>query len=125
MPRTTDSLAREIDALGLLQEHVESARRLIRDFENRLGLVRDKLVARDLAVKNGRHFFVEVEAEGRTVRAVKDMPRLAALLGSETFLRIARVGLADIDRHLTGAQKDQVLDVSRSETRAITLHKRV
>ena len=125
MPRTTDTLAKEIDALGLLQEHVESARRLIRDFENRLGVVRDKLVADDLAVKNGRHFFVEVEAEGRTVRAVKDMPRLAALLGSETFLRIARVNLVDIDRHLTGDQKEQVLDVSRSETRAITLHKRV
>ena len=52
-------------------------------------------------------------------------PYVGKLMAQQAIKQYGPVNLVDIDRHLTGDQKDQVLDVSRSETRAITLHKRV
>jgi hypothetical protein len=40
-------------------------------------------------------------------------------------LKVAKIGLADIDKYLTEAQKAEVITKSESKTRSMTISKRV
>jgi hypothetical protein len=53
------------------------------------------------------------------------MPLAVKHLGVETFLKVAKIGMADIDKYLTVAHRAEVIIMSESKTRSKTIIKRV
>jgi hypothetical protein len=120
-----DALKIEIDALGALEGDLTKAKKLIADHTKRVSVVRDKLVASGELTKVGDTYYAVVKEAGNITRTVKNMPKAVKFLGAETFLKVAKITLADIDAYLTDAEKEEVLEIGESKTRSIKIMKRV
>jgi hypothetical protein len=119
-----DELAEEIDALGELQAEVAKAKELIDGYNKRFSIVREKLIEQGVLVQGGVSYVANVKEKGNKVRTVKDMPLAVKYLGVETFLQVAKIGMADVDKYLTPAQQEEVIQVSESKTRSMTITKK-
>ena len=62
---------------------------------------------------NGTIFRADAGKRG-TSRSIKDMALARKFLGSETFMKIATVKLGDLDKYLTGDQREQVTETART-----------
>lgn len=51
------------------------------------------------------------------VRSITDMDKAVELLGTDTFMKIAKIGLTDLDKYLTPEEVAEVTVTKRSDTR--------
>ena len=61
----------------------------------------------------GAEFKIEVGKKGSS-RSIKDMPKVVELMGPELFLKVATVTLKHLDDYLTKAQRDEVVETTRT-----------
>lgn len=120
-----DPLAAEIDALGNMESSIKAMQTKIAEYSTRVSVVRDKLVAAGELTVVGNDYYALVKETGNKVRKVKDMPLAVKHLGVDTFLKVAKIGLADIDKYLNEAQKAEVIETTESLTRSMKILKRV
>ena len=55
-----------------------------------------------------------------TSRSITDMAKAIALLGKETFMKIAKISLSDLDKYLNPEEVAQVTKTELTDTRRIT-----
>lgn len=55
-----------------------------------------------------------------TSRSITDMKKAVKLLGKETFMKIAKIGLTDLDKYLNPEELEQCVVVKITDTRRIT-----
>lgn len=74
-------------------------------------------------VIKGIHWVVEVGAAAKNSRTLKSgaIPKIMAMLGQETFSKIAKVSIGDCEKYLTPDQTEQVIeaDTGYSDRRKI------
>jgi hypothetical protein len=54
-------------------------------------------------------------------RKITNMPKLFELIGEDTFLKIAKVTLTDVDKYLGTAEKDKCLEETLTGPRKISV----
>lgn len=123
-PTEAELLAAEIDSLGEMQKKAEKAKAIVAAYQARFNAVREKVLELGQLHAEGAHFEVDVKEHGNKVRKIKDMPLAVKYLGVETFLKVAKIGMADVDAYLTPEQQEDVIEVSESKTRSMTLKKK-
>ena len=62
---------------------------------------------------NGTIFRADAGKKGNS-RSIKDMALVKKFMGQDTFMKVATVKLGDIDKYLTGDQREQVTETSRT-----------
>jgi hypothetical protein len=120
------AIAQEIDEFGRLSEEAQPILEQIEALQKKLKPLADakkKLEAAIEAleadddvegqVEQGAYFEATVGKRG-TKRSIKDLEKVKAFLGTETFMAIASVKLTDIDAYLTPPQKEQCLATART-----------
>jgi hypothetical protein len=117
-------LETEIDALGEMQAEVAVAKAVIDAYQKRFGILRDRMVEEGAVLCAGTGYVANVKEKGNKVRTIKDMPLAVKHLGVETFLKVAKIGMADVDKYLTAGQQEEVIEVSESKTRSMTITKK-
>lgn len=121
-------LEAEIEALGLIQEELEVVDPVraakIKDYNKRCAVVKAKLIELGLVQKVSTTYYAEVGEPGQK-RSIKDKAKLVEALGGETFLELASVSLADIDKYCSDAQKAEILEVTNDGARKFAIKKRV
>lgn len=73
----------------------------------------------------GKHWLLEAGACGKNARKLKEdaIPKLRKMLGDETFAKLAKVNIGDVEKYCTPDQVAQVIndDVGYSKNRKITI----
>lgn len=64
----------------------------------------------DTAELQGEHWMLEIGACSKNARKIKDVAKIAAFVGQETFAAIAKVNIADCEKYLTPAQLEIVIE---------------
>lgn len=136
-------LAALIDLTGSLSEDAEKIQQQIREHQEAIKALSEKLqplaeAQKELKdqvaeldypddradiIERGEQFFITVGKKGVS-RAISDIVRVHQILGDEVFYALATVPLRDIDSYLTPDQKEQVTAVTRT-SRNFKLAKRV
>jgi len=62
---------------------------------------------------NGTIFRADAGKKGNS-RSIKDMALVKKFMGADTFMKVATVKLGDIDKYLTGDQREQVTETART-----------
>ena len=62
---------------------------------------------------NGTIFRAEAGKKGNS-RSIKDMALVKKFMGAETFMKVATVKLGDIDKYLTGDQRELAIETART-----------
>lgn len=74
-------------------------------------------------VIKGIHWLIEIGSAAKNSRTLKNgaIPKIQAMLGQETFAKIAKVTIGDCEKYLTPDQTEQVIeaDTGYSERRKI------
>jgi hypothetical protein len=55
-----------------------------------------------------------------TTRTITDMEKAVEMIGEDTFLKIAKISMADVDKYLRPEQIEQVVTAERNESRRVT-----
>ena len=67
----------------------------------------------DKLVEIGQVYRLEIGKKG-SAREIKDLPGVKKMMGTELFMKVAKVTLKDLDQYLTGQQRDLVIATSRT-----------
>ena len=67
----------------------------------------------DKLVEIGQVYRLEIGKKG-SAREIKDLPGVKKMMGTELFMKVAKVTLKDLDQYLTGPQRDTVIKTSRT-----------
>lgn len=54
-------------------------------------------------------------------RTITDIKKIHEMLGDETFYKICSVGLTDLDKYMTPAEKEKVLKSEQTGSRSVTI----
>lgn len=116
------------DLYGSLQDQCEAI--MTNPVFARFELAKKELLARvaaavepqDGAEISGHEWSLEIGACSRKPRAVVDVPSIAKFMGISEFAKIAKVTIADIEKHLTPTQVAAVIsdDTGYNAARKIT-----
>lgn len=128
-------MAELIDMAGTLQTEAEAIKARIKTEQDKLKPLAaamaelqdavDKIDEDDDTeglVEFGELYKVEIGKKG-TSREIADMQAVAKKLGKDVFMQVAKVTLKDIDKYLSGNEKDALLNITRT-SRSLKLIKR-
>jgi hypothetical protein len=113
-----------VDHVGALQEEAAPIIAQIAELQEKLKplaekkaelqKIMDELPGDDAPQRlNGTIFRADAGKKGSS-RSIKDMALVKKFMGAETFMKVATVKLGDIDKYLTGDQREQVTETSRT-----------
>lgn len=119
------TMAALVDEMAALLPKVSEAKAVLKQFDDR----RKKLQA--LAVEKMANPEMPYTIQGTKAvatfsaqasqRIITDMAKVAELMGTETFLKVAKVTVTDIDKYLSGIQKEQVLAKKATGSREFSM----
>jgi len=104
------------EAAPILEQIAALQQKLVPLSEKRAELqkVMDEMGADDEPLRlNGAIFRAEAGKRG-TSRSIKALDLVKKFMGVETFMKVATVKLGDVDKYLTGPQREQVIETSRT-----------
>lgn len=107
-------LTRLADLYGELQDKVTALQLdpVFQQFANVQKELKERLAASlqptETTVINGKHYDLEVGVSAKSPRAVEDKEAVLKMLGLEVFVQVAKIGVTDAQKYLTGEQLDSV-----------------
>ena len=118
--------AAEIDLVGRLTEEAAPILAQIKALQGQLKPLNEAKAALqahvdaiegdddDKLVEIGQVYRLEIGKKG-SAREIKDLPGVKKMMGTELFMKVAKVTLKDLDQYLTGQQRDLVITTSRTQ----------
>lgn len=107
-------LSRLADLYGELQDKINAIQMdpAFQQFANVQKELKERLTASlqptETTVINGKHYDLEVGVSAKSARVVEDKEAVLGMLGMEVFVQVAKIGVTDAQKYLTGEQLDSV-----------------
>lgn len=104
------------DLYGSLEDQVNAllANPVFTKFEEVKKVLASKLALEvepeETATIKGAHWVLDVGVAAKNARKVTNIPQVQAFLGAETFAKVAKVNISDLEKYLTPDQLAQVVD---------------
>lgn len=118
-------IVKMVDELAGLTAEYEAAKKTVKEYEaakKKLGDIASSILPGPDATRtfSGALGIVEVGACG-SARKIEDMAAVRKALGDATFMKVASVGLGELDKLLSGAEKSALLVQVRTESRPVKI----
>lgn len=103
-------LTRLADLYGELQDKVTALQMdpVFQQFANVQKELKERLAGSlqptETTVINGKHYDLEVGVSAKSPRAVENKEAVLKMLGLEVFVQVAKIGVTDAQKYLTGEQ---------------------